>query len=321
MKLASFEVDTDIGTARRVGVVDDGFLLDVTAGYAAMLADRGEQSPLEVAEVMVPPDMLTFLRRGDRALEGVREALSFVSTTDVTEAPNGARLRYDPSDVRLLAPLPRPNSIRDFMVFEEHVRNSLEGEIPDVWYEIPVYYKGNPDSVVHPDEDVVWPPYTEKLDYELELCAVVGKEGTNIDAEDAAEYIVGYTIFNDFSARDIQMREMAGQLGPTKGKDFANGFGPYLVTRDAIDIEDLHVTARVNDEVWSEGNIGEMYHSFADLIEYVSQAETLKPGDVLGTGTVGRGCGLELDRWLEPGDTVTLEAEGIGTLQHRVVRS
>jgi 2-keto-4-pentenoate hydratase/2-oxohepta-3-ene-1,7-dioic acid hydratase in catechol pathway len=205
------------------------------------------------------------------------------------------------------------------MVFEEHVRNSLEGEIPDVWYELPVYYKGNPDAVVHPDESVEWPSYTEKLDYELELCAVIGKQGRDISAEEADEYIAGYTIFNDFSARDIQMKEMAGQLGPTKGKDFANGFGPYLVTRDAIEFENLHVTARVNGETWSEGDIGEMYHSFADIIEYVSRNETLHPGDVLGTGTVGGGCGLELDRWIDPGDTVELEAEGIGTLRHEVV--
>lgn len=116
------------------------------------------------------------------------------------------------------------------------------------------------------------------------------------------------------------MREMEGKLGPTKGKDFANGFGPYLTTRDEIEFDNLHVTARVNGEVWSEGNIGEMYHSFADIIEYVSQNETLQPGDVLGTGTVGKGCGLELNRWLEPDDTIELEAEGIGVLRNRVVR-
>lgn len=319
MKLASFEVDTQVGQSRRVGVRDDEALVDVTAAYAAFLADQGDQSPVEIAETIAPNSMLEFLRRGDRAMEAAAEAVGFAAAGDRT-APNGARTRYELDEVRLLSPLPRPNSIRDFMVFEEHVQNSLEGDIPDVWYEIPIYYKGNPDSVVHPEEDVLWPTYTEKLDYELELCAIVGKRGRDIPAENAMDHIAGYTIFNDFSARDIQMREMEGQLGPTKGKDFANGFGPYLVTPDEIEIENLNVTARVDGETWSEGNIGEMHHSFLDIIEYVSQDETLQPGDVLGTGTVGKGCGLELNRWLEPGDTVELEAEGIGVLRNQVVK-
>lgn len=321
MKLASFEVDTPIGSVRRIGGVHADTLVDLTAAYAATLDARGDQSPLEVAEVVIPPDMLTFLRRGDRAMEAAREAVTFATEADVLEAPNGGTLRFDLDSVRLLSPLPRPNSIRDFMVFEEHVRNSLGEDIPEVWYEIPIYYKGNPDAVVHPGEEVIWPEYTEKLDYELELCAVVGKEGRDVPASDADEYIAGFTIFNDFSARDIQMQEMEGQLGPTKGKDFANGFGPYLVTADEVDIENLRVTARVNDEVWSEGNTGEMHHSFADIIEYVSRNESLHPGDVLGTGTVGRGCGLELDRWLSPGDVIELEAEGIGVLRNEIVRA
>lgn len=320
MKLASFEVDTAVGAARRVGVAAGGGLVDVTAGYAAALAARGEPAPTEVARGIVPPDMIEVLRRGDRALDAVAEAVEYVAETDDDRAPSGARLRYSTEDVRLLAPVPRPNSIRDFMVFEEHVENSLEGAIPDVWYEIPIYYKGNPESVYHPDDPVEWPAYTDQLDYELELCAVVGREGREISAANAEEYIAGITIFNDWSARDIQMREMEGLLGPTKGKDFANSFGPYLVTPDAIDLGDLTVAARVNGETWSEGNIGEMYHSFAEIIEYVTQHESIHPGDVLGTGTVGLGCGLELDRWLEPGDTVSLEAEGIGILKNRVVK-
>lgn len=320
MKLASFEVDTPIGTKRRLGVQEDEGLIDVTSAHAAYFDAQGTQSPVEVARALTPPDMLEFLQRGDRAMEAATDAVEFIGDGTVS-APNGARTRYDPDEIRVLSPLPRPNSIRDFMVFEEHVQNSLEGKIPDVWYDIPIYYKGNPDSIVHPGEAVEWPAYTEKLDYELELCAIIGKRGRDIPAAEASEYIAGYTIFNDFSARDIQMREMEGQLGPTKGKDFANGFGPYLVTRDEISIENLHVTASVNGETWSEGNIGEMYHSFPEIIEYVSQNETIHPGDILGTGTVGKGCGLELDRWLEPGDTIELEAAGIGTLQNQVVRS
>ncbi|ELY93607.1 fumarylacetoacetate hydrolase [Natrialba taiwanensis DSM 12281] len=135
----------------------------------------------------------------------------------------------------------------------------------------------------------------------------------------AAEYIAGYTIFNDFSARDIQGEEMNGRLGPAKGKDFANGLGPYLVPAADIDVLEAPMTARVDGEVWSDGTVDEMYHTFADIVEHVSQSETLFPGDVIGSGTVGEGCGLELGRWLEDGDTVALEIEGIGVLEHTVV--
>lgn len=320
MKLASFEVDTPVGPARRVGVADDERLVDVTAGYGAVLADRGEGRPAEVAAAAAPSEMLAFLRRGDRAFEAAREATEFVDETDASAGPDGAQLRYRRDEVRLLSPLPRPNSIRDFMVVEEHVRNSLD-DPPDVWYEMPVYYKGNPDTVVPPDADVEWPSYTDKLDYELEIAAIVGKGGRDVPAERAEEHIAGYTIFNDFSARDIQLREMQAQLGPAKGKDFANGLGPVLVTPDEIDVENLEVSARVNGEVWSDGSMGEMHHSFAEIIEHASRAEPIHPGDVLGSGTVGNGCGLELDRWIEPGDVIELEAKGIGTLRHRVVDS
>lgn len=319
MKLASFEVATAIGPVQRIGVIHDETIVDITASYAAALDADGVDGATEIANAVTPPDMIEYLCRGDRARAATQEALSLATEMDHRATFNGAQLRYRPDDVRLLAPVPRPNSIRDFMLFEEHIRNSLDGEIPSVMRELPIYYKGNPDSVVAPKSDVEWPSYTEKLDYELELCAVIGKRGRNIPAPEAMDYIAGYTIFNDFSARDIQMREMEGQLGPAKGKDFANGFGPYLVTPDEVDIHDLEVTASVNGEVWSDGSTAEMTHSFPEIIEHVSRDETLYPGDVLGTGTVGNGCGLELDRWLERGDTITLEAEGIGTLEHHIV--
>ena len=332
MRLGSFEVETAVGPRRRVGVVADGAggddaaevgderLVDATAAYGAALADDGRQAAAALAAAEAPPDMRTFLERGETAMDAARRAREHVAFDPDERGPAGARCWYDASEVRLLSPLPRPNTLRDCMAYEEHVENSLGGEVPDVWYELPVYYKGNPEATVHPGEDVEWPPYTEMLDYELELAAVVGKEGRDIDATDAASYIAGYTVFNDFSARDIQGREMQGRLGPTKGKDFANGFGPYLVTADAVDLADLTLTAAVNGETWSEGTPGEMHHTFPEILAYVSQSETLYPGDVVGSGTVGRGCGLELDRWLEPGDTVALGAEGIGTLEHTVVR-
>jgi 2-keto-4-pentenoate hydratase/2-oxohepta-3-ene-1,7-dioic acid hydratase in catechol pathway len=320
VKLATFEVETPIGRRRRVGVVAEGTLVDVTSAYAAALADDGEAAPLDIARAHAPPDMLELLRRGERGLEAVGRAREFAAENPDARGPDGARLRFDTDTggVRLLAPLPRPNSLRDFMAHEEHVRNAL-GEPADVWFDQPVYYKSNPDSVVGPDETVRWPAYSSIMDYELEIAAVVGKRGTDIPVEEAAEHIVGYTVFNDFSARDAQGAEMEARLGPAKGKDFANALGPYLVTADAFEPSEAAMRAEVDGEVWSEGTPGEMYHSFADIVAHVSQSETLHPGDVLGSGTVGEGCGLELGRFLESGSTVSLTVEGIGTLSNRVV--
>ena len=320
MRLATFEVETPVGPHRRVGAVDGEELIDVNAAYAAALAADGEADPTAIANAHTPPEMIGFLNRGERALNDAKRALEHARKSDEKRGPTGGKLRFDPDEegVELLAPVPRPNSLRDFMVFEEHVKNALGEDPPDVWYEMPVYYKSNADSVVGPGADVTWPDYSDLMDYELELAAVIGKQGTDISAEEADEYIAGYTIFNDFSARDIQGQEMQGRLGPAKGKDFANAFGPYLVTPDSFDPEEATMRAEIDGEVWSEGTAGEMHHSFADIIEHVSQSETLYPGDVLGSGTVGEGCGLELGQFLETDDTVRLHVDGIGTLENTV---
>ena len=240
--------------------------------------------------------------------------------------------RHARADVRLLAPLPEPPQIRDFLCFEEHLKNAfaqaakLTGEtreIPAVWYEQPIYYKANRFSVNGQDSDVVWPPYSQLIDYELELACVIGAGGRDISREDAASHIFGFTIFNDASARDAQMAEMAGQLGPAKGKDFDTGnvFGPWIVTREELrDPYSLEMVARVNGEEWSRGSSASMHHRFEDLIAFVSRAETLHPGEILGSGTVGSGCGLEQGRFLSSGDVVELEIEGIGTLRNRFVQ-
>jgi 2-keto-4-pentenoate hydratase/2-oxohepta-3-ene-1,7-dioic acid hydratase in catechol pathway len=222
-------------------------------------------------------------------------------------------------EVELLAPLPRPNSIRDFMLIEEHVRNSF-GEVPEAWYEIPVYWKGNPDTVLGPDATVPWPHYTDKLDFELEVGAVIGRRVWKATVDEAAEAIAGYTVFNDWSARDIQFREMQVSLGPGLGKDFASSLGPCLATPDEFDITTARMVARVNGETWAEGGLGSMLYTFPQVIAHLSQEQPLLPGDLLGSGTVGRGCGLELDRWIEPGDVVELEIQGIGVLRNVVGR-
>jgi 2-keto-4-pentenoate hydratase/2-oxohepta-3-ene-1,7-dioic acid hydratase in catechol pathway len=213
--------------------------------------------------------------------------------------------------------------MRDFYAFEQHVKKGFEkrGEpMPQEWYEMPVYYKGNHQSIIGPDEDVPWPPFTEKFDYELELAIIIGKSGRNIPESNARNYIAGFTIMNDFSARDMQRKEMKVRLGPAKGKDFATAIGPVLVTPDEIgDPYNLKMTAKINGEVWSEGNSKSIYHSFEKMIAFASMEETLYPGDLIGSGTVGTGCGLELDRWVKPGDVIELEIEKIGVLRNKVV--
>lgn len=314
MKLVTYSVKSTFGSVDRLGALVDEEIVDLNAAYQAKLAAEGEPEPIALAAVLVPPSMLGLLHREERGIEAAYAALQF--------AQENGTLRFPLKEVHLRAPLPRPNSIRDFMVVEEHVKGSFKDrEIPQEWYEIPVYYKGNPDTILGPDDDIHWPAYTEKLDYELELCAVIGKRGRKIRTEDALTYIAGYTIFNDWSARDIQFKEMKVGLGPALGKDFATSIGPCLVTPDEIDIYTAPMQARINGEVWSSGTQGSMRFDFSQIIAHLSSEQTILPGDIIGSGTVGKGCGLELDRWIQPGDVVELEVKGIGVLRNRVVRS
>jgi 2-keto-4-pentenoate hydratase/2-oxohepta-3-ene-1,7-dioic acid hydratase in catechol pathway len=228
------------------------------------------------------------------------------------------------SGARLLAPL-RPRSLRDFLAFEGHLQGAYRGlgrDIPAEWYEVPAYYKGMPDTVIGPDVEVPWPAYTDRLDHELELAAVIGRRVRDVRAADAEACIFGYTIWNDLSARDVQRREGPVGLGPGKAKDWdgSNVLGPCLVTADEFNLAGARMVVRVNGEVWGESSTAEMHHSFADMIAYASQAQTLYPGEVIGSGTAAGGSGLELDRWLAPGDVVELEIEGIGVLRNTIGR-
>jgi fumarylacetoacetate (FAA) hydrolase len=220
---------------------------------------------------------------------------------------------YPLESVTLRAPVLRPPSIRDFSAFEQHVRNAgarTGRSVPSEWYEQPVFYFSNPASVYGPEAVVPYPAGSSELDYELEVAAIVGAEGR----------IGGFTIFNDWSARDLQLAEMRVGLGPAKGKDFATSLGPVVVTPDELGDLRLEMVARVNGEERSRGNLGDMYHSWDSIVAHAAQNTQLLPGDVLGSGTVGGGCILEHGdgRWLEPGDVVELEVEGIGVLRNVV---
>ncbi len=235
--------------------------------------------------------------------------------------------------VQLLVPIPEPPSIRDFYAFEAHVataRRSRGLAMEPDWYELPVFYFTNPAAVLGPDDEVRAPQGTVELDYELEVAAVVGREAADVDADGWLEVVAGFTVMDDWSARDLQRREMALNLGPAKGKDFATSLGPVLVTPeellDADGVPRGAMVARVDGEEWSRGELADLHHGWGALVAHASRDTRLRPGDVIGSGTVGTGCILELglvhgwDRfpYLVSGDVVELEVEGIGVLRNTV---
>ena len=248
---------------------------------------------------------------GDRVIQLAAQTLEAFFT-------GGGKARehaeYPLSEVRLLAPVRRPPSVRDFYAFEEHVRNARavtgRGEVVPEWYELPVFYFSNPAAIYGPDDEIPYPEGSQALDYELEVAAVIGADGE----------IGGFTVMNDWSARDLQRKEMKVGLGPAKGKDFATSLGPVLVTPDELGDLRLEMVARVNGEERSRGNLADMHWRFEELAAQAAEGTRLVPGDVIGSGTVGSGCILEHGdgRWLRPGDEVELEIEAIGVLRNRV---
>lgn len=318
MKFATFETS---GLVRTGVVTPEGALLDLAAAAPAAKA------PLFAT-------MLAIIENEDAAL---------ASAADLLAINRGDHL-HAISDVRLLAPLPVPNSIRDSANFELHNLQSLEASmrmraasqpdpeaayagykasgaynLPPIWYERPFYFKGNRMSCVGHGATIRWPRFTDVMDYEVECAAIIGKRGVDITVEAARGHIFGYTIYSDFTARDELVRDQQYRMGPSKGKDFdtGNAFGPWIVTRDELpDPAALRMEGRINGNLQGRGRLGDMQHRFEDIIAFVSRDETLYPGDVLGSGTMGNGCGFETGRYLDPGDVVEIEIEGIGTLSN-----
>ncbi|WP_163271017.1 fumarylacetoacetate hydrolase family protein [Chelativorans alearense] len=275
--------------------------------------------------------MLALIEGGERALDLAR------SVAERAEASGDHLLKLD--SVELRAPIPVPPQIRDFSVFPTHIRQAPVGmqklaamlagkpipdispapDVPEVYRKRPIYYITNRFSVIGPEQVVKWPEYSQYRDFELELAAVLWKTGKEIPVERAADHIFGYTLYNDFSARDTQLFEMQGMLGPAKGKSFdlGNAMGPCIVTRDEIEnVRNLQVTARINGEVFTTDDCSQMLHGFEEMIAFVSQGETLYPGEIFGSGTIGNACGLEHARFFEKGDVVEIECEPVGVLRN-----
>lgn len=309
---------------------DDGMarVLNLEAAHAWLNKQHGGTSTDHP-----PMTMLELLDGGPEAMDRVRRLCEIVGSDE-----DGLWECSQPvDDVQLLAPIPFPRTIRDFYAFEQHVKTAraLRGldMIPE-WYDHPVFYYSNPGAVYGPGE-VPFPRGSKEVDYELEIACIIGKAGRDIPAEEANEYIAGYLILNDWSARDTWRNfESKLSMGPAKSKDFANSLGPWLVTPDELEDRregegadtryNLTMTATINGSELSRGNANTLTHTFAQMIEWASTDVWLRPGDVLGSGTVGTGCILELrpentGGWLKLGDVVELEIERLGVLRNRLV--
>jgi len=323
MKLVRF-IPKCLGIPPRIGVLQKNIVVDLAASFRAYLYARNlssKEGAYRLADTLLPGKMLEFIENGPLSMEAAHNALQFIKEEGETNVL-GEKTTFQDDEVQLLSPIEKSYSLRDFLSFELHLKNARARrgkEVPSVWYEIPIYYKGNVSSIVGPEDAIEWPSYSNFMDYELEMACIIGKSGKNISKEEAEDHIFGYTIMNDFSARDMQFKETEGGLGPAKGKDFATAFGPYIITKDELpDPYHLRMTAKINGELWSDGNSNSMYRKFTDMIAYASQDENISAGDIFGSGTVGNGCGLELGKQLKDGDIIELEIEHLGVLKNQV---
>jgi fumarylacetoacetate (FAA) hydrolase len=299
MKLATYE---SASGPRAAVLTDNGMLIDCQSLLGESRPIRDVQALLEL-----PNDPVNRLRLG--------VAMS---------AEAGVPL----ASVKLRSPVLQPPTVRDFMVYEGHASGGGTRQLSDAWYRLPIFYFSNTLRIFGPDEDVEFPSATANLDYELEIGVVIGKEGRNVLEKDWLQYVAGFTIFNDWSCRDLQRDEMAAGLGPAKGKDSATSLGPVVVTPDELTIRDGKLFAncvlKVNGEKWMENNASIAHHSWGAMIERASRDSRIAPGDVLGSGTVSGGtigeamrAGLPA-RWLKPGDVVEIDVEGIGVLRTKL---
>ena len=324
MKLVSFARRG--ATGRALGALDGDHVLHLAHAAAILGSSDGERATLATME-----SLLADWARGFPVAQRVAERAAAFPPGNRAESLLQAT-RHPLDDLTIRVPVAHPPSLRDFYSFETHVKNARARRglpVPPEWYEFPAFYFSNPGALLGQGDDVRKPAWTEALDYELEIACVIGRRARDVRAEDWRDVVAGFTILNDWSARDVQRKEMAIGLGPAKGKDFATSLGPALVTLDEVesrsagDRHDLAMEARVNGRVLSRGNAKDLHFTFGQMIARASQDVYLFPGDVIGSGTVGTGCILELGAethpWLKPGDEVTLSIDLLGTLTNRIV--
>lgn len=338
MKLVTFHAKKSSPRQERAGVLLGDRIVDLEAAFRWLERDRGGKGDAAAVAEKFGVGVLGFIERANDARPAADELSARAEAGKLPDVHEGQPLVVSAADVTLLAPIPRPPSMRDGYAFRQHVETARRNRglemIPE-FDQFPVFYFTNHQAVVGPGELRVAPRQRERLDFELEAAIVVGRHGKNVPADRADALIFGLTIMNDFSARVMQMDEMKLSLGPAKGKDFATGLGPYLVTVDELADRtqrtdrgahfDLEMRAFVNDVQVSRGNVKDMTYTFAQILERASYGVTLHPGDVIGSGTCGTGCFLELNgskitqnQWLQVGDRIALEIDGLGRLEHTI---
>jgi 2-keto-4-pentenoate hydratase/2-oxohepta-3-ene-1,7-dioic acid hydratase in catechol pathway len=330
MKLYTYQITTKIGPFERIGAELNGKIVDLNLACAAYLSNARESNPYDSAAFYIPPHMIKFFEGGDKSKKMALECIEFVRNElqkkGEIEGPQNEQILYSFDEVKLMAPVPRPNLVRDCIVFLEHFRERWTKRgwpIPDVFYKYPPYATQSGAIVVGTGDPIWMPRYTKQLDFELELGIYIGKKGIDIREEEAEQYIAGFTVFNDVSARDAQMEEGGMRMGPSKGKNFEHGsiMGPCLVTPDEIDYNNLKMIVRINGQLMSEDNSKDMYHKFPKIIAHISQEEYLYPGDFIASGTSPHGTAQDtIKRWLQPGDVLELEIEGIGIIRNEIMR-
>jgi len=326
MRLASYIAGNQV----RLGALSSNALELVDISAASQALD-GKPAPAAFAS------LLALIEAGPEALDRAR------AVVEAAEDQRPPEVLHTLDAIQLTTPLQPPRMLC-FSVYDEHVKRAFESvirlragrviggmvkgmhlvQLPKSFYKTPLYYKGNHLSVIGPDEDVIWPHWSEMMDYELELGVIVGRRGKNIDRNDAMSYVFGYSCFNDFSARDVMMKEIPRGVGPIKGKDFdtSNAIGPWVVTADEIpDPYDLKMIVRVNGEVRGQASTSMMSHPIQNMVAVAADEELIVPGEFFGTGAAPSGCGIEQLRFLVPGDVVEIEIERIGVLRNRVIRT
>ena len=314
MKLGRIVRHGPDGAMERIVAVDAdaGAVVDLREAERTRLERSGAtvEAARRIAAAVFPSSMTAAIETGPAFVAAAELALS--------GADGAERLPWD--EVEWATPVDPP-VVMDGAAFEQHIVNAHgrgDRPVPDYYYEAPIYYKMNPLTFVGHEADVPYPAYARYLDYELELALVVGRGGSDLRPDEARAHLFGVTIMNDFSARDVQTREMTASFGPAKGKDFATAIGPWITTLDDVTVENLEMTASVNGEEWSRGSTSSLLWSVDEIVAFMSRGELLAPGQLIGTGTVGSGSGLELYRRLQPGDVVEMEVEGIGVLRNRL---
>lgn len=315
MKLGRIAVNSPDGKVARLVLVlpEENRVIDLKSSATRGLQKEGAtpEAALRLAEALFPGSMSAAIALGDRFLSAARRVQN--------EKPDEDSISMDAVE---WLPATDPSVVRDGLTFIDHIKGFHEkmGREPAPGIlKVPGYFKGTPWTLFGHEAEIPWPGFIERMDYELELGWVFGRRGHNVRPENARDYLFGITLFNDFSGRDRQADEMGILMGPQKSKDFAYGIGPWITTIDEFeDLENIGMEVRVNGESWSKGTSSNQLWSIEELISYVSLADWIQPGDIIGSGTMGKGSALELDRQLEPGDVVELIADGVGVLRNRM---